>query len=102
MAKGFEIPGLGDLMEQEEDLFEDAEDTSSGWADSIDKGAGWGTADGPITSHPPCPGGRYLPPCQGRAVDALRPAWPICMAGTAPPEVMRAARRAMRASCASL
>ena len=41
---------VGDLMEQEDDLFQDAEDTSSGWADSIDKGAGWGTADGPISN----------------------------------------------------
>ncbi len=39
---------VGDLLEQEEDLFEDMEDTSSGWSDSIDKGAGWGTMDGPI------------------------------------------------------
>lgn len=41
---------VGDLMEQEEDLMDDIEDTSSGWADSIDKGAGWGTADGPISN----------------------------------------------------
>jgi len=41
---------IGDLMEEEEDLFEDAEDVSSGWSDSLDKGAGWGTADGPISN----------------------------------------------------
>jgi hypothetical protein len=39
---------VGDLMEKEDDLMDDAEDTSSGWSDSIDKGAGWGTMDGPI------------------------------------------------------
>jgi len=41
---------IGDLMEEEEDLFDDIEDVSSGWADSLDKGAGWGTADGPISN----------------------------------------------------
>ena len=41
---------VGDLMEQEEDLFKDIEDTSSKWADSIDKGAGWDAADGPISN----------------------------------------------------
>jgi len=39
---------IGDLMEMEEDLFEDMEDASSTWADSLDKGAGWGALDGPI------------------------------------------------------
>ncbi|MEW6356380.1 MAG: hypothetical protein AB1696_08650 [Planctomycetota bacterium] len=41
---------IGDLIEEEEDLFEDAEDVSSSWSDSLDKGAGWGTADGPISN----------------------------------------------------
>ncbi|NOZ21570.1 MAG: hypothetical protein GXP25_10835 [Planctomycetes bacterium] len=41
---------IGDLIEEEDDLFEDAEDVSSSWADSLDKGAGWGTADGPISN----------------------------------------------------
>lgn len=41
---------VGDLMEQQEDLFEDMEDATSSWADSIDKGAGWDAADGPISN----------------------------------------------------
>ncbi|MDK1030854.1 MAG: hypothetical protein QGD94_02495, partial [Planctomycetia bacterium] len=41
---------IGDLFEEEEDLFEDAEDITSSWADSIDKGAGWDTMDGPISN----------------------------------------------------
>ncbi len=41
---------IGDLMEQEEDLFEDVEDVTSGWADSLDKGAGWTAMDGPISN----------------------------------------------------
>jgi hypothetical protein len=41
---------VGDLMEQEEDLFRDIEDTSSSWADSLDKGAGWDAMDGPISN----------------------------------------------------
>lgn len=41
---------IGDLLEEEEDLFEDAEDVSSSWSDSLDKGAGWGTMDGPISN----------------------------------------------------
>lgn len=40
---------IGDLMEQEEDLQEEAADATSGWLDSIDKGVGWGTMDGPIS-----------------------------------------------------
>jgi hypothetical protein len=41
---------IGDLFEEEEDLFEDAEDITSAWGDSIDKGAGWDTMDGPISN----------------------------------------------------
>jgi hypothetical protein len=41
---------VGKLMEQEEDLFDELEDRSSSWADSIDKGAGWDAADGPISN----------------------------------------------------
>jgi len=41
---------VGDLMEQEEDLLEDIEDASSGWSDSLDKGAGWDAMDGPISN----------------------------------------------------
>ncbi|HKI32101.1 MAG TPA: hypothetical protein VKA46_09545 [Gemmataceae bacterium] len=51
-----ELPGelediIGDLMEQEEDLFDEMEDVSSSWADSIDKGAGWDAMDGPISNN---------------------------------------------------
>lgn len=50
-----ELPGeledlVGELMEEEEDLFDEMEDVSSSWADSLDKGAGWDTADGPISN----------------------------------------------------
>lgn len=50
-----ELPGelediVGELMEEEEDLFDEMEDVSSSWADSIDKGAGWDAADGPISN----------------------------------------------------
>ncbi|MBI3829741.1 MAG: hypothetical protein HY291_09505 [Planctomycetes bacterium] len=41
---------MGDLMEKEEDLMEEANDLTSKWADSIDKGAGWDAADGPISN----------------------------------------------------
>ena len=48
-----ELPGelqdiVGQLMEQEEDLFDEMEDVSSSAIDSLDKGAGWDAADGPI------------------------------------------------------
>lgn len=42
---------VGDLIEQEEDLMQEAEDTSSSWADSLDEGAGWDAADGPISNY---------------------------------------------------
>ncbi len=41
---------VGDLMEQEEDLMQDAEDATAGYADSLDKGAGWDAMDGPISN----------------------------------------------------
>jgi hypothetical protein len=41
---------IGELMEQQEDLFEEMEDTAANWADSLDKGAGWDAADGPIAN----------------------------------------------------
>ena len=42
---------IGELLDEEEDLAEDVEDLSSGWADSLDKGAGWSTEDGPISNY---------------------------------------------------
>jgi hypothetical protein len=41
---------VGELMEEQEDLFEEMEDTAANFADSIDKGAGWDAADGPIAN----------------------------------------------------
>ena len=41
---------VGDLLEQEEDLFQEMEDVTSGAADSADKGAGWDAMDGPISN----------------------------------------------------
>jgi DNA-binding transcriptional MerR regulator len=41
---------IGDLMAEEEQLSEDAEDLSSKWMDSIDQGAGWEASDGPISN----------------------------------------------------
>ncbi len=41
---------IGDLMEEEEDLFEEMDDVTSKWTDSIDKGAGWDALDGPISN----------------------------------------------------
>lgn len=50
-----ELPGeledlIGELMEEEEDIFDEMEDVSSSAADSLDKGAGWEVADGPISN----------------------------------------------------
>jgi hypothetical protein len=50
-----ELPGeledlIGDLMEDEEDLFDEMEDVTSSAVDSIDKGAGWDAVDGPISN----------------------------------------------------
>ena len=39
---------VGELMEQQEDLFDEMEDANTNWHDSLDKGAGWDAADGPI------------------------------------------------------
>ena len=41
---------VGDLMEDEEDLMDDVEDATAGYADSLDKGAGWDAMDGPISN----------------------------------------------------
>jgi hypothetical protein len=41
---------IGELMEEQEDLFEDMEDANANWTDSLDKGAGWDAADGPIAN----------------------------------------------------
>ncbi|MDD4889071.1 MAG: hypothetical protein PHU85_04005 [Phycisphaerae bacterium] len=41
---------VGELMEEEEDLFDEVEDATSKWTDSLDKGAGWDAADGPISN----------------------------------------------------
>ncbi len=40
---------IGDLMEQEEALMEEADDVTSSWADSM-SAAGWGVSDGPISN----------------------------------------------------
>ncbi len=50
-----ELPGeledlVGELMEEQEDLFDEMENVSSSAADSLDKGAGWDVADGPISN----------------------------------------------------
>ena len=50
-----ELPGeledlVGELMEEEESLFDEMEDVSSSAADSLDKGAGWDAMDGPISN----------------------------------------------------
>jgi len=41
---------IGELIEEEDDLMEEMEDVTSAWADSLDKGAGWGVSDGPISN----------------------------------------------------
>jgi hypothetical protein len=41
---------VGPLMENEEDLMDDIEDATSGWGDSLNKGAGWTAMDGPISN----------------------------------------------------
>ena len=41
---------VGDLLEQEEDLFKEMEDSTSKYAQSGDKGIGWDAADGPIAN----------------------------------------------------
>ena len=41
---------VGELVDQEDSLEEEVEDVSSGWADSLDEGAGWTAMDGPISN----------------------------------------------------
>ncbi len=41
---------VGELLEEEEDLFEELADVTSGAADSLDKGAGWDAMDGTISN----------------------------------------------------
>ncbi|HUO07114.1 MAG TPA: DUF4175 family protein [Phycisphaerae bacterium] len=41
---------IGDLMDKQEDLTDDMESTASKFADSLNKGAGWDAADGPISN----------------------------------------------------
>jgi hypothetical protein len=41
---------IGELIEKEENMKEEIEDLTSSWMDSIDKGAGWGVSDGPISN----------------------------------------------------
>ncbi len=41
---------IGELLEDEEDLFEEMDDVTSKWTDSLDKGAGWDCLDGPISN----------------------------------------------------
>jgi len=41
---------VGDLLEEEEDIFDEMEDITSGAGDSLDKGAGWDAMDGPISN----------------------------------------------------
>ncbi len=40
---------VGDLLDQEDALTPDVDDVTSSWMDSLDKGAGWGAGDGPIS-----------------------------------------------------
>jgi len=41
---------VGDLIDDLDEMGDDVEDVSSGWMDSLDKGAGWDVADGPISN----------------------------------------------------
>jgi hypothetical protein len=40
---------VGELLDKEEQMTPEVEDVTSSWMDSADKGAGWGTGDGPIS-----------------------------------------------------
>jgi len=42
---------IGELMEEEEDLFDEMEDITSSMIDSLDDGATWDVADGPISNN---------------------------------------------------
>jgi hypothetical protein len=41
---------IGDLIDKEDELAEESQDVTSSWMDSMNKGAGWGAADGPISN----------------------------------------------------
>lgn len=41
---------VGDLLDKEENMGDDVDDVSSSFMDSLDKGAGWGAGDGPISN----------------------------------------------------
>ena len=41
---------VGELMDKEEDLTQEMESVASKYADSLDKGAGWDTMDGPMSN----------------------------------------------------
>ncbi|HYF51973.1 MAG TPA: hypothetical protein VEJ63_21370 [Planctomycetota bacterium] len=41
---------IGELIDEQEKMTEDVQDTSSSWMDSMDKGAGWDAADGNISN----------------------------------------------------
>ncbi len=40
---------VGELLDKEEAMTPDVEDVTSSWMDNLDKGAGWGAGDGPIS-----------------------------------------------------
>jgi hypothetical protein len=40
---------VGELLDKEEKMTPDIEDVTSSWMDNLDKGAGWGASDGPIS-----------------------------------------------------
>ena len=40
---------VGELLDKEDAMTPDVEDVTSSWMDSLDKGAGWGAGDGPIS-----------------------------------------------------
>ena len=42
---------IGELLEEEEDLFDEMEDITSSMIDSLDEGAGWDALDGPISNN---------------------------------------------------
>ena len=41
---------IGELIDEEDKMTDDVQDTSSSWMDSADKGAGWDASDGPISN----------------------------------------------------
>lgn len=41
---------VGDLLDKAEEMTPDIQDATSAWMDSLDKGAGWTAADGPISN----------------------------------------------------